>query len=59
MYIIAVYDDNYGSEYTVFGETIPECISKLENASGDTVSFNNINFFEAKQIKVKQEYIIE
>lgn len=60
MYYIAIYENNFGNEYTVFGETIQECILKLEMTSSDMVIiFNNIRFFEAKQIKVIQEYIIE
>ena len=59
MYIIGMYTDDFNNEYTAFGETISECISKLENEAGVAVIFNNINFFEAKQIKVKQEFIIE
>lgn len=59
MLYFAIYYDAFDCEYIVFGDTLSECVSKLEVESGAAMIFDNVNFFEAKQIKVKQEYIIE
>ena len=57
---IAKYTTEYQDELFAMGESIGEVISELENITRDSIIMDNVEWFDARRIKVetKIEYII-
>lgn len=57
---IAKYTAMQWEDFFAVGESIEEVISELENITGDSITVDDVEWFDARRIKVetKIEYIV-
>ena len=55
--IIAIYNNAYGDNHFVTGQTIEACVQQLENIIEETVDLDCATFYDASPLRVTRSII--